>query len=117
MRSPGGASAAILRRIRQEQAALLLSVPLAVEYEAICQTADHSSAAGLTVAAATIFRAIIAMAEPLETQFLGQPQLRVCPNGGADSPVTFNLRDYGNVPSRFGVELLLPRDAIKRIRR
>ena len=34
IRSPAGASAAIIRSIRQGQATLLLSVPLALEYEA-----------------------------------------------------------------------------------
>lgn len=35
MRSPGGASAAILRAVRREKVELLLSVPLAMEYEAV----------------------------------------------------------------------------------
>jgi predicted nucleic acid-binding protein len=36
MRSPSGASAAILRTARQGKITLLVSVPLAVEYEATC---------------------------------------------------------------------------------
>ena len=57
--------------------------------------------------------------------FLWRPQLRdpndemaleVAVNGEADALVTFNVRDYGNVPGRFGVDLLLPRAAIGRIR-
>jgi len=31
--------------------------------------------------------------------------------------VTFNQRDYGPAPGRFGIDLLLPRDAIERIRK
>src|SRR5574341_2566787 len=38
-------------------------------------------------------------------------------NGRADVLVTFNLRDFGRVPAQFGVEALLPREAIGRIRR
>jgi predicted nucleic acid-binding protein len=38
-------------------------------------------------------------------------------NGGADALVTFNVRDYGTAATRFGVEVLLPREAIARIRR
>lgn len=126
MRSPAGASAAILRSIRQGQATLLLSVPLAVEYEAVCQKAEQRVAAGLSESEVDIFvTAVIAMAEPVEMHFLWRPQLRdpndemvleVAVNGEADALVTFNVRDYGNVPSRFGVDLLLPRAAIGRIR-
>jgi hypothetical protein len=68
----------------------------------------------------------MAMAEPVETHFLWRPQLRdandemvleAAVNGGADAHITFNVRDYGDVPSRFGVDLLLPRVAMGRIRR
>jgi len=70
--------------------------------------------------------ALIAMAEPVETHFLWRPQLRdpndemvleAAVNGRADALVTFNLKDYGDAPRRFGVDLLLPRMAIERIRR
>ncbi|MGD1074318.1 MAG: PIN domain-containing protein [Bryobacteraceae bacterium] len=106
MRSPAGASAAILRSLRQGQATLLLSVPLALEYESVCQKAEHRLAAGLSERQVDTFvNAVIAMAEPVETHFL------------AGALITFNVRDYGSVPSRFGVDLLLPREAIWRIRR
>jgi hypothetical protein len=36
-------------------------------------------------------------------------------NGRVDALVTFNKRDYANVPSRFGIEVLLPREALERI--
>ena len=61
----------------------------------------------------------------MATHFLWRPQLsdpndemvlEVAINGRADALVTFNVRDFGNVPSRFGVELMLPRTAIERIR-
>jgi putative PIN family toxin of toxin-antitoxin system len=127
MRSPTGASAAILRSIRAGAATLLLSVPLAIEYEAVCQTAEHRLASGLTVRETDIFvTAVIAMAEPVVMRFLWRPQLRdpndemvleAAVNGRADALVTFNLRDFGDAPARFGVELLLPRAAIVRIRK
>ncbi len=127
MRSPAGASAAILRSIRRGEATLLLSVPLAMEYEAICQQGEHRFSAGLSQAQLDIFvTAVIAMAEPVRTHFLWRPQLRdpgdemvleAAVNGRADALVTFNRRDYGEAPNRFGVELLLPRIAIGRIRR
>jgi predicted nucleic acid-binding protein len=73
----------------------------------------------------TFLDAIIATAEPVPVYFLWRPQLRdpndemvleAAVNGRADAVVTFNVRDYGNVPARFGVDLLLPREAIARIK-
>lgn len=127
MRSPSGASAAILRAARRDEVTLLLSVALAMEYEAVCSLAKHQLASGLADREVDIFvNATIAMAEPVRSHFLWRPQLRdpgdemvleAAVNGRADALVTFNLRDYGDAPSRFGVELLLPRDMIRRIRR
>jgi putative PIN family toxin of toxin-antitoxin system len=127
MRSPTGASAAIIRAVRQGRATLLLSVPLAIEYEAVCRRFEHRMEAGLSERQVEVFLdAIIAMAEPVPTHFLWRPQLRdpndemvleAAVNGRADAVVTFNVRDYGAAASQFGVEVLLPREAIARIRR
>ena len=127
MRSPAGASAAIIRVVRQRQATLLLSVPLALEYEAVCRRSEHREESGLSVKQVEIFLdAIIAMGEPVRTHFLWRPQLRdpndemvleAAVNGRADALVTFNVRDYGTTPAQFGVEVLLPREAIARIKR
>lgn len=53
----------------------------------------------------------------LEVSYRYGSEMRRYINGSADALVTFNQRDFRNVPSRFGIELLLPRDAIARIRR
>lgn len=127
MRSPQGASAAILRAARRGRATLLVSVALAMEYEAVCNEAEHGVAAGLSDREVDVFvTAVLALAEPVEIHFLWRPQLRdpgdemvleTAINGRADSLVTFNVRDYGNVPTKFGIEILLPREAIRRITR
>ena len=127
MRSPTGASAALLKAARRTQLQLLLTVPLAMEYEAVCCETDHRLASGLSEREVGQFLdALIALAEPVETHFLWRPQLRdagdemvleAAINGRADAIVTFNLRDFGDAPRRFGVETLLPREAIARIRR
>ena len=66
------------------------------------------------------------MAEPVKTHFLWRPQLRdpgdemlleTAVNGRADALVIFDVRDYGTVPARFGIEVMIPRDAIGRMRR
>jgi putative PIN family toxin of toxin-antitoxin system len=126
MRSPTGASAAILQHIRRDRATLLLSVALALEYEAICFQAEHRLAAGLSEQEVNSFlNTVIAMAEPVHTHFLWRPQLRdpddemvleVAVNGGADMLVTFNVRDFGTAPTLFGIKVLLPREAIVRTR-
>jgi putative PIN family toxin of toxin-antitoxin system len=127
MRSPGGASAAILRAARQSKITLLVSVPLAVEYEATCSEAEHRLAAGLSEREVEIFLdAVMAMAEPVKTHFLWRPQLRdpgdemvleTAVNGRADGLVTFDVRDFGTVPARFGIELMIPREVLGRMRR
>ena len=127
LRSPGGASAAIVRLVRQGGATLSISVALALEYEAVCSRPEHRLGAGLSEHQVNVFvDAIVALAEPVPVHFLWRPQLRdpcdemvleVAINGEADALVTFNTRDFGNVPSHFGVDLMLPRDAIVRMRR
>ncbi|MEK7406467.1 MAG: putative toxin-antitoxin system toxin component, PIN family [Acidobacteriota bacterium] len=126
LRSPTGASAAILRAVRQGQATLLMSVPLAMEYEAVCRKAEHRLAAGLSDREVEVFvAALIALAEPVKIHFLWRPQLRdpndemvleAAVNGRADALVSFNIGDFGTAPARFGLEILLPREAIARIR-
>lgn len=125
MRSTGGASAAILRAGRRNRITLLASVPLALEYEAVCHKAEHRLASGLSEREVMTFvDAVIAMCDPVETHFLWRPQLRdpndemvleAAVNGRADAIVTFNRRDFGSTPAEFGVELLLPREALARI--
>lgn len=69
--------------------------------------------------------AVLAMAEPVETHFLWRPQLRdpgdefvleAAVNGHADAIVTFNTRDFGEVPAQFGIELLIPSEVVRRTR-
>lgn len=125
LRSPRGASAALLRAIRQGQATMVLSTALLLEYEAVCQREEHRIAAGLTMADVEIFLDGLAfLAEPVTVHFLWRPQLRdagdemvleTAVNGQAQAIVAFNHRDYGNAPVRFGVGLLLPREACRRM--
>lgn len=126
MRSPQGASAAIIRAARRGQTSLLVSVALAMEYEATCHRAEHRLAARLSDREVEVFvNVLIAMAEPVKTHFLWRPQLRdpgdemvleAAVNGQADALITFNIRDFGTAPSHFGLEVLLPRQAIRRIK-
>ena len=68
----GGASAAILRAARQDRVTLLVSVPLAMEYEATCSEPEHQLAAGLSEQEVGIFLdAVLAMAKPVKVHFRG----------------------------------------------
>jgi putative PIN family toxin of toxin-antitoxin system len=127
MRSPTGASAALLMAARRSEVTLLANVALALEYEAICLLSEHRLAAGLDLNGVEIFiDAVLAMIEPVETHFMWRPQLRdpadelvleAAVNGRAEALVTFNRRDFGAVPVGFGIDMLTPAEAIRRIKR
>jgi hypothetical protein len=42
--------------------------------------------------------------------------LETAVNGHADALVTFNVRDFGTIPQRFGVGVMIPSEAIRRVR-
>ena len=126
MRSPSGASAALLMAVRRGEVKIAANVALALEYEATCSRAEHVLASGLSPHQVSIFLdVVVAMAEPVETHFLWRPLLRdpadelvleAAVNGRAAAIVTFNQRDFGAVPSQFGIEVLAPITALRRIK-
>ena len=125
LRSPTGASAALVEQALDRRFTLLLSVPLVLEYEATCSDPTHRIASGLSESeVGTVISALCAVAEPVESWFLWRPQLRdpademvleTAVNGRADALVTFNSRDFGDAPGTFGVEVLSPREALRRL--
>lgn len=125
LRSPSGASAALLMAALEKRVTLVANVPLVIEYEATCSLAEHRLAAGLSEAEVHQFLdAVAALIEPVETHFLWRPRLRdpademvleAAVNGKATAIVTFNLRDYGAIPNDFGIEVLRPCDALRRL--
>lgn len=127
MRSPAGASAALLEAVLDGKASAVANVALVLEYEAVCLRAEHLQAAGIDAAQASLFLdAVAALCEPLVSHFIWRPQLRdpsdemmleAAVNGMADAIATFNRRDFGETPKRFGISVLLPRQAYERILR
>lgn len=125
MRSPTGASAALLLAALDRKVTLVASVPLVVEYEATCSLAEHRLASGLSeIGVRQYLDGIAALVEPVETHFLWRPRLRdpademileAAVNGQANAIVTFNLRDYGTTPNEFGIDLLRPSEALWRL--
>jgi predicted nucleic acid-binding protein len=104
----------------------LLSVPLTVEYEAVMTRSKHLLASGLNeVEVNDLLDALIAVSAPVRLSFLWRPTLRdpdddmvleVAVNGQADAIVTFNLRDFSMVRTRFGIPILSPGEAYERIK-
>ena len=125
LRSPSGASAALVDRALGGRFTLLLSVALALEYEAICRDPAQRIVSGLSEAeVSTIVSALCAVCEPVEARFLWRPQLRdpademvleTAVNGRADALVTFNRRDFGDAPGQFGIVLLSSQEALRRL--
>jgi len=126
MRSPTGASAALVLAALDGLFVLVANVALVIEYEATCSLPEHQLAAELNEGEVGQFLdALAALADPVETHFLWRPRLRdpademvleAAVNGRADAIVTFNLRDYGTIPNDFGIEVLKPSEALKRIK-
>jgi predicted nucleic acid-binding protein len=126
MRSPQGGSAELLRQINGGKAILLMSVALALEYEAKCTLPEHRLAAGVSLDEAAAFLSrLFALAEPVHSHFRWRPQLRdpgdelvleAAVNGQASAVVTFNERDLRDAQLSFGIDVIRPGEALRRIR-
>lgn len=125
-RSRQGASFAIFEILETESAIkLLLSVPLLLEYEAKLRSAEQRIVTGLSLDDIDAFlNRLIAYCEPVTNHFRWRPQLKdpgdemvleTAINGQADFLITHNVRDYGEVPARFGVKLVTPGDFLRRL--
>ncbi|MCS6996193.1 MAG: putative toxin-antitoxin system toxin component, PIN family [Casimicrobiaceae bacterium] len=123
MRSPRGASAGLLRLLRQGRLRVAVSVPLFAEYEAVCQRPHHRQAAGLTEAQVSAFLdGLASLVTPVEIHYNWRPQLRdvademvleAAVNAGADALVSFNHRDFAAAAARFGLRLRLPGEVLR----
>lgn len=127
MRSATGASALLLdTTIFEGRGAILVSTPLFFEYEAICTMPHQLVEAGASHAqAVNLLDAIAKVAIPVAIDYGWRPQLRdpademvleTAINGQADLIVTYNLRDFGDVPARFGIDAVPPIEALMRMR-
>ncbi len=105
---------------------MLLTVALALEYEAICTLAEHRLASGLSASDAALYvDGLIALAEPVRAFFRWRPQLRdpgdelvleAAVNGQADAIVTFNESHLREARKDFGIEVIRPAEALRRIK-
>ena len=117
VRSPGGASAELLRRVLRRQIVVVASVPLFLEYEAVLTRPEQLKAAGASVREVRNLLDVLAgIVVPVAIQFLWRPQLRDAKDdmvlelavnalglGQPVSLVTFNQRDFLPNASAFGI--------------
>lgn len=124
VRSRTGASNPLLIAGFRRRFIWCCSVPLFYEYEEVLNRAEFLLDAGVTrQAMAEFLEDIAATVVPVGVDFSWRPQLSdpddemvleaaiAC---GA-SIVTHNARDFGEVPARFGIGLLSPAEALRRI--
>ena len=117
VRSKRGASRAWVRTILRQEATLLLSVPLALQYEAVVTRPEHLSASGANLEQMrSLLDGLCAVCTPVEIPFLWRPMLRdpddemvleVAVSGAADYLLTFNDRDFAGA-DKLGVTVERP---------
>ena len=125
MRSPAGASAALLLAARHKKLGVLISVGVILEYEAVMKREEHLAVAGLTVADVDdLLDAFCIFAKPVMNHFRWRPVLtdpdddlvlETAVNGGADAIVTFNLHDFRRAKTLFGILVERPSEALRRL--
>ena len=125
LRSPSGASSALLQQAIEGRFQPLLTVSLALEYEHACLTPELRTASQLEAyEIEAVISAFVAVSEPVEVHYLWRPQLRdpademvleAAINGRAEALVTFNQRDFGIVPRRFGIAMATPQAILRRL--
>ena len=125
IRSDAGASQRLLVAALKRRFVLLASVPLMIEYQAVMSRPEHLHASGLSEEDVNVLLdSVAAVAEPVRLAFLWRPALRdpdddmvleAAVNGRADAIATFNVRDFGGVSARFGIEVLTPGEAWRRL--
>ena len=109
-----------MRAVLRRQVGLLLSVPLALQYEAVLMRSEHLEASGASPAQiGALLDALCAICIPVDITFLWRPMLRdaddelvleVAVNGRADRLLTFNERDFAGA-NRFGIIVERPEPA------
>ena len=127
LRSDKGASRRLLLAALDRKVAMLVSVPLMFEYEAVLKRPEHLAAIGLTAAEVdTVLDAAARVCEPVRLAFLWRPRLRdpsdemvleTAVNGRADRLVTFNLRHLGGAAREFGIRVAPPGEAWRELQR
>ncbi|WP_240905971.1 PIN domain-containing protein [Thiorhodococcus mannitoliphagus] len=122
-----GASRFLLHEIGVGRVMAAASVPLLLEYEAVLKRPETLNRSGGTAADMdVILDQLAAVLRRVPIWYLWRPQLRdanddrvleAAANAAAMHLVTFNIRDFGEAPSRFGILLCCPAELARNLRR
>ena len=125
-RSDRGASRQLLLAALDRRFELLLSVPLMLEYEAVLTRPEHLAACGLSAGdIERVLDDLASIARQVRLAFRWRPRLsdanddmvlETAVNGNAGAIVTFNQRDFEEARREFDCAVILPREALARMR-
>jgi putative PIN family toxin of toxin-antitoxin system len=125
VRSDRGASRVLLTAALEQRYLVLASVPLMLQYESVLTRPEHLEAARISAADVDVLlNAIALVVQPIRISFLWRPVLsdpgddlvlETAVNGQAAAVVTFNRRHFAPAAARFGLEILAPADAVRRL--
>ena len=123
IRSPHGASSALMKLTLTNKIKPLVSVPLFLEYESVLLRPEHLDVSKLSQSQVLNFLDVLSgFVVPIEIFYLWRPQLKdikddmvleVAVNGQADVIVTFNTKDFKTSIHKFNLELMLPNQYLK----
>lgn len=104
---------------------VLASVPLMLQYESVLTRREHLVAAGISESdAQVLLDAFALVATPVRISYLWRPMLsdpdddlvlETAVNGHSEAVVTFNRRHFEPAADRFGIEVLAPAEAERRL--
>ena len=125
VRSDRGASRVLLTAALSGRYTILASVPLMLQYESVLTRPEHLAAAAISQAdVGILLDALGAVVEPIRISYLRRPVLtdpgddlvlETAVNGRADIVVTLNRRHFEPAVTLFGLEILAPADAVRRL--
>lgn len=126
LRSRDGASYLLLRMIAEGELRMLASPTLFLEYEEVLLRPEHRLVHGLSSQQVDRFLTDLAVAvEAVQIRFRWRPQvsdpgddmvLEVAVNGRADALLTHNVRHFLPAGARFGLTVLMPGEALRRLK-
>ena len=125
VRSDRGASRVLLTAALERRYRVLASVPLMLQYESVVTRSEHLVAAGISEAdVQVLLDAIALVATPVRISYLWRPiladpdddlVLETAVNGSAEVVITFNRRHFEPAAASFGIEIVSPAEATRRL--
>ena len=125
IRSPLGASKALLDAALAGQIEMLISTALVLEYEAVLTRSEHLRVSEFSLQEVEkLLDAICREATEVSIRWQWRPQmhdaddemvLETAINGHADSIITFNRADFVHAAKQFSLKVLSPRQALGKV--